>query len=71
MTPACFVDYELACLPNHGTDYVCSPTQYSDSLFVTQTFGLPSYSNHLWPALYSCYLMKLLYNMIMLPSNAH
>ena len=42
----------------------------SDSISYTD-FGLPFYSNHLLPALYSCYLMKLLYNMILLPSDAH
>ena len=71
MTPACFADYERSCLPNRGTDYVCSHTRDNDSLLVIQTFGLPSYPNHLSPALYSCYLMKLLYNMILLPSDAH
>ena len=50
---------------------VCSHTRDSDSLLVTQTLGLPSYSNHLSLALYSCYLMKFLYNMTLLPSNAH
>jgi hypothetical protein len=50
---------------------VCSHPRDSDSLLVTQTLGLPSYSNHLSLALYSCYLMKLLYNMIFLPSDAH
>jgi hypothetical protein len=29
VTLACFVDYELACLPNRGTDYVCSHTRDS------------------------------------------
>ena len=46
-TPACFVDYELACLSNRGTDYVCSHTRDSDTLLVAWTLGLPSYSNHL------------------------
>ncbi|CDR00749.1 unnamed protein product, partial [Oncorhynchus mykiss] len=59
--PECFVDYEHSCLPNHGTD--CLFPHCSHRLF-----GLPSYSNHLS---YSCYLMKLLYNMILLPSHAH
>lgn len=65
MTPACFVDYELACIANF---LVCSHTRDSDSLLVTWTLGLPSYSNHVSPALYSCYLIQLLYNMILLPS---
>ena len=46
MTPEYFVDYKLS-LPNLGTDYVRSHTWDSDSLLVTQNFGLPSYSNHL------------------------
>ena len=71
MTPACFVYYELACLPNCGTDYVRSHSWDADSLLVRWTPGLPSYSNHLSLVLYSCYLMKSLYNMILLPSNAH
>ena len=50
---------------------VCSYTRDSDSLLVKQTLGLPSCSNHLSPALYSCYLMKLLYYMILLPSDSH
>jgi hypothetical protein len=70
MTLACFVDYELSFFPNRGTD-CCSHTQDSDSLLITQTLGLPSYSNHLLLALYSCYLIKFLYNMILLPSDAH
>ena len=36
MTPACFVDNKPSCLPNRGTDYVCSHTQDSASLLVTQ-----------------------------------
>ena len=70
MTPAYFVDYKLS-LPNRGTDYVCSHTRDSVTLLVTQTFGLPFYSNQLSLSLYSCYLMKLLYNMFLLPSDAH
>ena len=31
MTPRCFVDYELACLTNYGTDNVCFHTH--DSLY--------------------------------------
>jgi hypothetical protein len=57
-------------LSKHGTDYVCSHTWDSDSLLVTRTLGLPSYSNHLSEAFYSCNLMNLLYN-ILLPSDAH
>ena len=44
------------------------PTLGTLTLLVTQTFGPPSYSKHLFSALYSCYLMKFLYNMILLPS---
>lgn len=53
--------------------WTCLFTQPWDRLCLlgTQTLGLPSYSNHLSPAFYSCYLMKLLNNMILLPSNAH
>ena len=64
-------DFKLACLPNRGADCVCSHIQDSDSLLVTRSFGLPSHSNQLSPALYSCYLMKLLYNIIFLSSDAH
>ena len=47
------------------------PTRDYDSLLVTLTFGSSSYSDHLSPTLYSCCMMKMLYNKIMLPSNAH
>ena len=53
MTPALFIDYELACLPDRWADYVCSHTHDSDSLMVAQTLGLPSYSNHLSPSSHS------------------
>ena len=50
---------------------VCFHTRDSDSLLVTRTLGLPSNYNHISPALYSRCLRKLLYNMNLLPSNAH
>ena len=64
MTPACFVDYELACLPIRGTVYVSSTLGTLTLYWLRGLLAPPSYSNHLSPALYSCYPMKLLYNMI-------
>ena len=46
------------------------PTLVSLTLYWLHTL-LASLPNHLTLALYSCYLMKLLYNMILLPSHTH
>ena len=40
MTPACFVECELACVPTHGTGYVCSHTLDSDSLLTASPPGM-------------------------------
>lgn len=55
---------------HHGTNIYFHSHRDIDTLFTTRTIGLYSNLNSLSPALLSCHILRLIIDLIVLPSNA-